>query len=211
MATFLELKSLIANDLDRLDLTEEINTAVLDAVTELEVNRYEWNQSIDFRLSTVADQEWYQNSDWTGVNFDKIIEVDDMWVRIAEQDHRMTRKTVEYLQNLSQSTPQKGQPYLWAYFDNKWRLYPVPDQAFTITMKAHYTLPALSADGDENGWTGNGKQLTRARAKQLLYAHTLHSPEKAATMGVAETMADNRLSREISKKSGAGFVTPTTF
>ena len=220
MATYGDLKSEIATELRRSDLTSEIATAIVDAVEELSSERFDWNVSRDITLSTVASTEFYTNSDWsisttsagkTVSTFDEIIHIDGMWVRIGGNDYKVKPRPDSYLQDLSKTSPTTGQPYYYSYYNNQWRFYPVPDQVYSVRMAAHYVLPALSDDADDQPWTNFARTLVKSRAKALIAVHRLHDEALAQRMIRAEQFARDKLDERAAKKASTRTIEPMVF
>lgn len=211
---FAALKTRIAGDLDRSDLSSEISASIIDAIEDLGVERFTFNQSGGFTLSVSADDADYVVGDWQldgGSDFDSIIEPDQLWIRIGGNDHRLDHASWDDIKDMGQSSPTTGQPYLYAYFDDAWKIYPTPDQSYTIYMRAHYRLTELSDDSDVNAWTGQARRLTGAAAKGILYAEVLDDDRNAAKMSILVEKYKSRFLREYSKKSGSGKIQPTAF
>src|SRR5215510_6782892 len=59
MASFGELKTLIANDLRRSNLTSEIAQAVLDAIDDHSTERFWFNETTEYTLTTIAGTDTY--------------------------------------------------------------------------------------------------------------------------------------------------------
>lgn len=211
---FAALKTRIAGDMDRSDLSSEVSEAVIDAIQELSVERFAFNQSGGFTLAVSADDADYVVGDWQlngGSDFDAIIEPDQLWIRIGGNDHRLRHVSWDEIKDQSQSSPTTGQPYSYAYFGDAWKIYPVPDQTYTVYMRAHYRLTALASEGTINAWTNDARRLTGAAAKGILFAEVLDDDRNAAKMSILVERYKSRFHREASKKAGTGRIQPTTF
>lgn len=204
MATFATLKSQIADDLARTDLTTQINTAVLDAVTFYERRRFYFNEARDLTFSTVAAQEFYTSAD--NANIPNLLEVDGAKIIITTTNvYPLDIVTNDSLENISQNvTLDAGQPQYLSYFNQQIRLYAIPSDVWTVRVWGVKSLTALSLDADSNAWTTDARDLIRARAKWDLYTHVIKDFEQASVMNAAEKLALTSLEVATSKRSASG-------
>lgn len=212
MTTLSDLSGAIADDIDDTEgeYASQIVKAVQAAQRYCERENYYFNETRDQTISTVDGQEWYGAAD--NANIPTLVHIyalyseDGNGVRL-----KLDRVTEEEIERLSDSSASTGEPYCWAYYGQKIRLYPIPGaQVFTIRMQiSPYRLDTLSAATDTNAWLNEAYDLMKSRAKYILAKDTL----KDAAMAV-EALNDyqdqhDALKRETSKRKGTGRIRPT--
>jgi hypothetical protein len=200
MATFADLKSEIATDLNRTDLTTQIDQAVKDAVQYHAAERFWFNETRDYTLSTVAGTSDYTLSTVSGVT--DFIKVDYVQVAISSTNKFMLdRVSPEEMEDLL-SVTTSAQPSYWSYYNSTFRFYPIPDAVYTIRIAGHCVLTALSGASDSNAWTTHARNLIRAAARKFVFARNIRNMPLAQISEVDEGRELDRLRRETSRRSG---------
>jgi hypothetical protein len=211
VATYGDLQTRIADELDRDDLSVQIKRAILSAVTYYARQPF-WFTESSFTFSTVNGQETYGSSDNAAIATAPMIErLNGNFFGLRTP---MIKRDWEYIDNISTLTTSKATPRDWAYRASQIRVYPIPDRAYTIT--AYYTpiLTALSADSDSNAWTNDAEELIRARSKADLMRNVIRGPDMAQE--VQDQMMQERdalaaLRGETARRKATGFIQPTEF
>lgn len=207
MATFAQLKTEIASDLDRSDLTTAINDAVLRAIVRFERYRWWFTEERDCTFASVADQAFYTVSDDTQIPL--FVEIDNVWATEGGVIHRLEKIHPDRMEYLSDNSAASGRPYYWAYYEEKIRVYPVPaDTSLTFRIDGYVKLTALSADGDTNGWTTYAKDLIRAEAKRDIALNKLRDARLAQDMELETERQFRNLRHESNSHVGTGYVEP---
>lgn len=179
MSTFAQLKSQIADDLSRTDLTTQISDAVLAAVVDHERTRFYFNERRDApAFSTVADQELYTSAD--DADIATIAHIDSLVMILNGSRRELCAQTEQWLDRMSGLGT--GAPTDYSYLAKRIRLYPIPDAAYQVYMTGQIRLAALSADGDTNAWTEDAKELIRCAAKEKIYRQVIHDFARADQM-----------------------------
>lgn len=205
MATLSELRTLIADDIDRSDLSSQIDDAINVAIDQY-ADKYFWFKQGTGTFVTVASQKSYGTGD--GLPSD-IGEVDYVEININNTDYRLEPRTYAYVQEVDPST-YIGDPDDYAWYENKIYLYPVPDASYTVTVSYVKTYSELATDGASNDFTTSAKYLIRSKAKTFLYRNTIHDIEKEATAerNVAEAL---KVLESRTEKLTTGRTKPTYF
>ena len=177
MSTFLIMQTRIADDLVRDDLANQIKNAINDAIELQEGERYKFNEK-RYTLLTVAAQEYYDLTEPTLLASDgsalddgeTLLEIDDIYTTISNNPYRLCPRTQQHI-NEWQSTSYQGQPADYTIYGQQLRIWPIPDQAYTLTLMGLARLGSnpLSGDNDTNAWMTDGAAIIRAQAKMLLY------------------------------------------
>lgn len=189
------LKSRIATDLHRSDLTTAIASAVSDAIAEYQGRRFHFNQVRD-TFVTVAGQEFYaEGSDPDDIP-DDIAELDAVTATINGRRCKLHPRSFGASEQISTMTTARGQPTHFAWYAQQLRLYPIPDGVYTVTLSYLQRIGVPAADGDSNAWTTEAEQLIRAAAKKALCRDYLRDQEGESAAERAESAALRRLKRE---------------
>ena len=223
MTTLDTLKARIADDIARSDVTSPIADAITDAINHYKGERFYFNESRTATFATVADQETYTSSDDADIPL--YIDLDGVWVEDSTNNYKLRQYDIVEMEDLIPvSGATSGRPYAFSYFNQSFRLYPVPDQAYTVRPVGHLEVaaPATGSEAD-NVWMTEAFELLRCRAKAYLAVHILRDPEMLILMrgadaaveppGGAEGAALAQLRRGTAKRfrSGDGRIQPTDF
>lgn len=214
MTTLADLRTDIADDIDDTtgEYTAQIDTAIKAAQRYCERYTFYFNETRDQTFSTVDGQQWYGTSD--NAHIPTAVRIHELYSEDSNgQSTRLTRVAPTELETLSDNSAASGEPYLWTYFNEQIRLYPIPGATvYTIRMQlGPYRLTALSAGGDTNAWLDEAYDLMKARAKYILYKNTIKDANLAA-----EALNDYNdqlvsLKGETSSRTGTGCIQATNF
>jgi hypothetical protein len=179
------MKARIADELARTDLTSQIAYAITDAIAAYQGEAWHWNESrTTVSFSTVASQEFYTSSDDADIANIRKIQYSVLYV--GDDVRKLEYRCPEDMEYLSANGTQEGTPWSYGWYDNKIRLYPVPDTVYTVRIAAHVKVAAPASDGEaSNPWMTDAERLIRSRAKLELALHVLRDDALAATMAEA--------------------------
>lgn len=191
-----QLKSTIASDIGRSDLTSQIASAVAQAHDEVRHREFYFNQTRDFTFSTVVDQYQYTSSVTSSIKGQSILLTDfwnirNVWLDITNRRRSLNFVPYEAMENRLDGSQSKGEPYDWSWYQEELWLYPVPSSVFTVRVAGHYNLPLPSSDADSNAWITDAGEYLREAAKEILYSTRINSPDrlKLAMAGKAKTLS----------------------
>lgn len=194
-ATYLQLQQQIADELGvRQDLlsplsdsglsTSPIQNAIQSAIALWEREPFYFNETYGQNLfNTVAGQEFYTSSAAALVASSP--QMLKLHVLIGNNRYPLHPRTWQYFEDTSVNPNVVGQPIDYAYFAEQLRFYPIPDNAYPITVSAIQRIGALQNDGDTNVWTQDAFDLIRAQAKLILAREVLHDPDLATECELA--------------------------
>ena len=209
--TYGDMQSRIADELDRSDLTTQIQRAILTAVAFYERQPF-WFAESSFTFDTVAGQELYDSNDAAAIATAPTIErLNGNFFGLRTP---MIKRPWEYIDNISTLTTSKATPRDWAYRAYQIRVYPIPDRVYTIT--AYYTprLTAMSSNTDSNAWTNDAEALIRTRAKIDLIMNVIRGPdmmEELTVLRMQEQEELHALRMETARRKATGYIQPTQF
>jgi len=211
MTTFGVMQDRIADELNRTDLTTQIQYAIKTAIKVYDKQRFWFNESRSFTFSTVAAQEFYTSSD--NADIPNLLAIDSVQIAITSTDkYLLQRVPYEQIEAISANgTSDEGQPTWFCYYNKQIRLYPIPDATYTIRVSGHWALSDLSATTDTNNWMTDGEILIRSRAKRELYTHVIRDVDGAAAMAQAEGAELKELRSASSLRGSSGLVAATDF
>src|ERR1700755_3165743 len=162
MGTLLDLKSRIATDLSRDDLTSQIANAVADAIAFYARERFWFNTSRNLTLATVPGQIDYGAADLAVIP--NLVRIEALFLPQKQSVLPLDRYEPADFEMLNNGATGGGQPTAFTYVDQTIRLWPTPNDVFVLRMYAHRKLPDI-ADGDSNAWTADAEELIRSHAK----------------------------------------------
>ena len=206
MADLATLKTRIATELHRSDLTSQIADAINTAIGYYRSRRFEFNE-LQASFSTVANQESYAGG-VGGVPSD-IGQIDTLRATINGRLMVLEPWTFEYLQNISTTQNTSGQPWGWAWYAQRIFFYPIPNQIYTILVSYQQRKSAPASDTDGTTiWTNQAEPLIRACAKRLLARDVMYDDELEAAQARAEKEALAILLQESANLQDEGSLAP---
>lgn len=211
MSTYLEVRTRVAEELDRTDLasTDHLANAVLMTIKRYEGTRLYFNEARDLTFTTVAGQALYTSADASWIP--TVLRLDEGYVTVGGQFRLLCRADPFTLEYLSDNSASEGEPYDWAYYNQNVRLYPVPDTAYAVRFYGLKRLATLVEDTDTNAWTTDAEDLLVAGAKRWLCQHVTRDLQFAEVMKLAEDEALTRLQREHVSKAATNTIIPMGF
>lgn len=205
-----DLKELIASDLERtltdtshaaLSRTwdDEIGQAIGDAVS-LYKSKHWWflqEPTATAQTSTCSTTTSYV-SEPTG-----LIQLDSLRVTANSQRYEVKPVSFSEMEILHDgATTDTGQPYMYNRYGSRLRLYPSPDQAYTLTWSGLFDQASLTSDAISNDWMTHGRLVIKAMAKLILLRDYIKSYEDVPAAQEAVMVAERALDREHMRRTG---------
>ena len=196
ITTYSELKTSIADYLNRADLTSIIPTFI--ALAEAQINRDVRHWSMENRATTSFDGQYgTRPSDWVATIRMHLTGNGTKAMNLISQQAMAEKR--------ANDNDTAGTPMFYAHSESQFELYPTPDQATTAEILYYQKVPALS-DSNTTNW------LLSYAPDVYLYGSLIHSApylaEDARTAVFAQMYGAsvNRLNEksEESKTSGSG-------
>lgn len=198
MSTLGALKAEIADDIARTDLTAQIASAITAAINFYQEKRFWFSETRLATFATIAATSTYTTTQDTDIP--KFLEIDDVLLNDGSYEFTLRETSPADMQRLL-STSSSGTPNRFSYFEETFRLYPVPAGVYTVTPIGHIEIAAPATDGTANNvWMTKAYELIRCRAKAYLSTHVTMDLEMATTMVNAERDAYGQLRRKTAKK-----------
>lgn len=220
MTTLTIMKARIASEIRRSNVSDAIASAITTAIEAYQKDRFSFNETRAFTITTVASQEFYTSSD--DADLGNIIKFDYVKLFLGDTPYDLHPEPPERIELLSKNGTQINQPLAYCWYGNALRLCPVPNTAYTIRIACVKKVAAPATDGEaDNPWMTTAERLIRCRAKYELYAHVLKelpmmqlfdpdrdSPTKSPTKAAFDDLksATNQLTQQ-----GGWAMTPTSW
>ncbi len=207
-STFLQMQQRIADDLDRTDLTTQIKKAINRAIMHYQTEPF-WFKETSTSFSAVSGQEEYVMG--TGGVPTDIEMIDILERQYNGTKTKMTPITPDELE-AKQSLQATGIPDEYAQYQNRFKLYPIPNQSgITILIKYTKNYTELSADTDTNDWLTYAEDLIEAKSRWWLNTRVIKDASAALDDEKEEMKALDALRTLNTHKTGAGRIIPTSF
>ncbi len=174
MGTLGELKTRILDETKRPSLTSQVAKAITDAIEFYAIFRFPFNEALDETITSVAGTAAYT----VPANFRNLI-LAEITVSGQRSDLAEGMGWEEY-RAITRSANSFSQPTDIVFYGSDLYLYPTPADAYLLSLSYCSKLDDFVDDTSANAWTGVAEPLIRNRAKALLYAEVIRSPEEAA-------------------------------
>lgn len=205
------LKSRIADDLSRTDLTSQIANAINDAIAHFQNTPFYFNETRSSTFATVASQSTYTSSD--DADIPKFADLDVVVLEDSGgESYDLTPYDIAEMESLLDNSASTGRPYAYLYHAQSFRLYPIPDAVYTVRPIGIIEKDAPATDGESgNVWMTEAFELIRCRAKMYLAVHLLRDDALAQMMVMAEQNALANLNRKSAARMTLHGIRKTTF
>lgn len=181
MSTFGTVRNRILSDLNRTssnDLTSSVETEIQTAIAFYEKRRF-WFLEARATTTTIVGQEYYALPE-------DFRDDDSLVITVNSETYQLKRRTYELLEQWYLGSSLTGDPTDYAIYDEQIRLYPVPNNQYTMTLSYYKKLNSLSGQDDTNAWMVEGEGLIRSRVEWLLFARKLRDYDAAQACKVLE-------------------------
>lgn len=170
------LKSRLADELNRTDLTSQIALEIQSAIAHYESQRFWFNegQSLSSTSST-GDPRISLPTD-----FLEAIRIEITISGLQEPLYRLEWNEFSDLGG-GDTGLSSGVPSCFSINSNEIWLYPRPNGNYIVTLTYAKQLTTLSGDTDTNSWMTDGEELIRHRARQAVKINYL---ELASAIGL---------------------------
>ena len=219
MTTFAIMRSRIADELHRTDLTTQINRAIETAIDHWGPERFFFNEKFS-SFATVASTQTYSAGN---ASLTDVLRVNTMRVNVNSATRiPLTQWTWQQFIDRDIATAQTGIPDYYVWYADSLLLYPIPNAAYTAQLTVIMRLPEVSAsatDGATNAWMTSAETLIRQRAKAVVRTDFLRDADALAE---AQRLAGTRFLTALEQAAyaallaqtdgkGTGRIVPTQF
>jgi hypothetical protein len=204
------MRAEIADDLDRGDLSSQIESAIRKAIVHYQSQRFFFTETRQVTFPTVAAQSEYTESDEESIPL--FLGFDGVFLTVSGQVRTLHPIDPRFIERLLDNSAASGEPTRYALYEQKLRLYPIPADAYTVRLMGPIKVAAPETDDEaDNAWMVHAYELIHCRAKWSLALHVLRDTDLAAAMKTAEAEALDQLHSETARKVGTGVIQATSF
>lgn len=206
MTTYADMQARIADELNRDDLTSQIQLAIKSAIANLETRPFYWNEQRSY-IDTAATQRIYELPDnFQGIN--SLTLTYNNYITLLEP------RSWNYIEDITSTTQSQGPPRSYAIYDYQLFVYPIPDQVYRLTMGYFKRLEDVSATGSANAWMNprHGEEIVRTLAKVDLLENVIKGNgafDQARVLGRRATQILANLNGENVQRTTTGRKRPT--
>ena len=192
------MRARIVDELQRTDLSGQINNAITEAADYFRRDSFFRNDAFDSSTSTAAGTNVYPAPA-------DVAEIRQLAITVNNTKYPLRLRSWEYINAEDANTlnPVAGAPVEYAVIlesgGMKIRLFPTPDGVYQLQYDYVQIMPAPIHDGDSNFWTLEGREMVRAYAKYLLRMTVLNDPQSAQ---IDKELADQYF-RKLKQETGA--------
>lgn len=198
MSTFLRLQDVIASETRFVDRVADLKA---DEVTQI---RLHINEAIKAHQK---DAFWFNNQLWerpteAGKEFYALPAEYVAGLTVSIDTPRRKLKSVSNDTMEGWAPGERDIPSHFALFSNQYRLYPIPDAAYTLRLWGIRSYDELVEDGDgaDNPWLQYAFELVREAAKARVFYSMLHDQESAAIAQANAVTAREDLKMESARR-----------
>ena len=179
MTTLATMKTRIASELRRSNISTQIASAIATAIESYQHERFWFNETREITFNTVSGQWQYDDGDEPDLAL--VLRWDYVKAEIGDNIYTLLPMSAEEIDTLNSDGDFTGQPLNWAFYNNQFLIYPVPNDAFPIRIAGMIAKAAPASDDEAgNPWMTHAERLIRCRAKYELYEHVLMDAVQAA-------------------------------
>jgi hypothetical protein len=182
----------IEDEIDDEDLTSQVGLAIDSAIKHHERTPFYFNQKI-VTFNTVAAQEYYTSAD--AADIPTLIHVRRMSAASSSLYQPVLPAEFANIDAL-QDGGVTGFPCHFTMWEQKLRLYPIPDGVYPVKAPAIYRLAAVTDPLLGNAWYQDAEELIRQRAKYLLHMDVTKDRAAAGDAATLEADALKALKKE---------------
>jgi hypothetical protein len=176
MSNLGQMVARIREDIDRgTSYDVRIKRAVASAIYFYRSKRLGFNVKRAYATLTSGNEYVSLPTDW--------IEAD--LLRLDKDGDRevLEEVTYDWIDDENVAGDQRGRPDKYAIQHRTLRLFPIPDQTYTLMFSFQYELKDVSAsasDGSSNAWLTDAEELIRKHAMSELYVLYIDGPDSVA-------------------------------
>lgn len=163
MTTLGVMKTRIASELIRPDLSAEIASAITTAIDHYKWTRWWFNETYGMTSSTVTGTRFYSPPAL-------FLSLDSLRIRTTGSSmYQLQPMAFDDMEKLTEVDGQnQSQPYFYGEYQDQVALYPVPNGVYTLYWSGLLDRAPLSDGETNNPWMTHAEALIRQRAKAIV-------------------------------------------
>ena len=211
MATKSDLSAQIEDDLDRNDLTSQVNSAIDYAIEHYSKDRFWFNEANNQSVTLTSSIAELALSDlpvkFLYIDRLRIVMTSTLLLDMYPRDYSWIMSR--------QDTNLTSQPIEYCIYNDKLQFDSYSDASYTLVLDGMKSLGNTASDTYSSAsavaWFNDAKELIRTAAKRNLYTHVIKDFDMATAMKTVEDMEYNRLKGRTNRLKSTGAVRPTEF
>lgn len=189
MSNLRTMRNRILSDLTRSDLSATAEDEIRSAIAHYERESFWFNEQRS-SLDTSDGVEFY------GLPED-FVHMHSLVVEVNNFTYPLNHRSYDTIEQwFVRSSTFTGYPTDFAIYAEQFRLYPVPNGAYEMTLSYIRRLPTLNNETDSNAWTDTAEEVIRSRAEAQIAARKLRDRDAAADYSALEQEALRKLRHE---------------
>lgn len=149
------------------------------------------------------------------------VETDYLTLERSNYRNTLIQKTPDWINEERVSPSYSSEPIYYAIQNRQLRLFPAPDQSYSVEMSYLYDLGGVltddtgadfsASDSFSNAWLGEAEALIRMHATVDLLENFIDGPEahaKAERLRLREEQELKQLKRRANREQGSGMIEP---
>ena len=210
MATLEIMKARTALEIRRANITAQIASAISTAITAYQGERWLLNESRTVTFATVANQEAYAAA--ASASIPLLRKIDYLTLLVGNQPTQLCSMSSIDVETANANGTNTGQPGGCAFYQQQFRLSPIPSDIWTIRLAGVFATAEPATDGETgNAWMTTGERLIRCRAKWELATHVTFDDRMRSAMAEATQEAWNDLKSVTNQLTGTGRIRASTY
>ena len=203
MSTYGTMIDRIAAELERSDLGSSSSPGVIgshinDAIRQHKARNWWFLQE---PTGTAKTSTTTASNSYVAL-YSGLIQLDSLRITIGGQKFPVDPVGFMEMEALHDGNDNTGQPWVYARYGDRIRLYPTPNDAYTLTWSGLFEdSTTLAASGDTNDWMTTGELLIRHTARMTICRDYLRDMEAAAACVPGINTAIEALDREHIRRS----------
>lgn len=211
IGTFGALLDRLEDELRDTTINTQLREFVRTAIGELEYERFYFNEERSLSFTASTNAEFYGAADLAAIP--NLLKIDSMRIAVSNQYYPLRRRDWSWMENVSQTATQTGTPTDYAYYNQRLRLWPIPNAKYTVQIASVVRLITLSATTDANAWVTEQlpEAIIRSRTKAHVWAHLKRDPGQAAFFNQIADTHLSQLRMTTTKRLSSGSFRPWKF
>ena len=207
------MQARIADELDRSDLTSQIQNAIQDAIGKYERRYFYFTDApTTVSFNTVAHQEYYTSSDNAAIaTISQAITLSGTFFNLRQT---LDKRAWSYIEDISTIATSYAMPQDWAYLGEQIRLYPIPDNVYAMRLQGIARPVRPSTNTDTGVWMNDAEELIRTEAKLYLLRNVIRGVDMVEEIGLLEVQKIRALAdlvTETASREATGQLEPVDF
>lgn len=203
MSNYSAMQVTIQNELKRDDLSTEIALAIRTAVNVYQHEHFFFNETVELTATVSSGSEYYDLPD----DFQEFISIT---LNTNNYTYALQQRPWKYIDDKATNDNWKGRPEDFAILGEQYRLYPIPNETYTLNLSYTSTLDNIW-NSNTSPWFNVAEDMIRYEAKSDVLLNVIRGPEAVQEGQIQQMLAKrayDRLKRQSNKRRSASQMLP---